>query len=185
MTVSNDQTAQDRNFSSLIYFYGLPSASPPAALNIFPAPNKTSANRTLAYNEKLLEIDNLLTILLSSVSMVALIVFTVLYILAKVKNKSKDSKRVLFKKVFKKEHLIFSFCSALFFSHFVSIAHTIIGRLLNTSSPPDNVDVDSSSSSLMVGNNTAYCLAIGILRQFFWLSAIMHTNSISYNFLIN
>jgi hypothetical protein len=172
MSSDHNHGENDRNFS-FIYFYGMPSMSPTMSIFV----NK-STNQTLSYNETLLEIDNWLTILLSSVSMVALIVFTVLYILAKVKNKSKDSKRVLFKKVFKKEHLIFSYCTALFFSHFVSIAHTIIGRLLNPSEPGD--DFSSSSSSFTFVNGSAYCLSIGILRQFFWLSTILHTNSISF-----
>jgi hypothetical protein len=144
--------------------------------------NKTdTANYTTNFNEVMLEVDNWLTIILSMISIITLIVFTVLYLIAKVKNKSKDSKRVLFKKVFKKEHLVFSYCVTLFFSHFVSIAHTIYGRMLNTgdSSNDDSVSL-GVSGGYTLGKNTAYCFSIGVLRQFFWLSAILHTNSISF-----
>lgn len=134
-------------------------------------PTNRTQNSTLnltkdyEYSLTLEEIDSWLTITLSSISCIALIVFTVIYVVAQVQARDhiKETKTTAFRKLYRHEYLVFSYCFTLFFSHFLSIAQKVILEYYTN------------------GINTvdSYCVIIGILRHFFWLATIFHSNAVS------
>jgi hypothetical protein len=119
------------------------------------------------FNVILEEIDFWLIVILSSISCLFLILLTLLYILAKIKIKSKDNLRQLFKKVWHKEHLIFLYCLSLLFSHLVSLTQSIVKKIL-------------LGSTTLDPNFRHFCLTIGIVKHFFWLLTIMYSSAISF-----
>lgn len=123
----------------------------------------------------------------------------------KIKPKAQKKKRILVKKLFKKEHLIFSYCITLLISHIISIAHIIVSQRLiesdqlskeeNSSSEfkspvknettSTNIHLTTSletktTTSVAIAESKTLCLVIGILRQYFWLATVLHTNVISF-----
>ena len=76
------------------------------------------------YNQLLYKMDTYATIGLSSVSCISLLFFTFIYIDAQIKLRDhlKETKKSAFKKIFRHEYLVFSYCLSLFFSHLFSIA---------------------------------------------------------------
>jgi len=99
--------------------------------------NQNESNKTatpppppppLNYNEILVKMDTYATIGLSSLSCLALLFFTFVYIDSQIKYRdhAKETKKSAFKKIFRHEYLVFSYCLSLFFSHLFSIAHKVM-----------------------------------------------------------
>jgi len=130
--------------------------------------NLTSMNISYEneYNDTLLKVDTWLTIGLSTVSCLSLVFFTIVYIITHIKSrtKSKLNKKAAFKKIYKNEYLVLSYCFSLFFSHLVSIIHKLVITYF----------VFNGFENIM-----SYCLVIGTLKHFFWLSTMFHSNVVS------
>ena len=90
--------------------------------------NRTLLNQQINYNELLVKMDTYATIGLSSLSCLALLFFTLVYIDSQIKfrDHAKETKKSAFKKIFRHEYLVFSYCLSLFFSHLFSIAHKVL-----------------------------------------------------------
>jgi hypothetical protein len=131
--------------------------------------NGTSMNITYEneYDETLLKVDTWLTIGLSTVSCLSLVFFTIVYIITHIKSrtKSKLNKKAALKKIYKNEYLVLSYCFSLFFSHLVSIVHKLVITYF----------VFNGFENIM-----SYCLVIGTLKHFFWLSTMFHSNVVSF-----
>ncbi len=118
-----------------------------------PSTNEDFSNKTslpLNYSELLIKIDTYTTIGLSSLSCLALIFFTFVYIDTQIKfrDHAKETKKSAFKKIFRHEYLVFSYCLSLFFSHLFSVAHKVLTKFY----------MDSVADTKYV------CLTLGILK---------------------
>ena len=116
------------------------------------------------YSDVLYEVDLWLTVLLSGISCISLVFFTLIYLHSQVKARDhvKDTKKSAFKKIMRNEYLVLSYCLALLLSHLFTIAQKLINKYL----------LDDMQ-------NTNLCLSIGILKHFFWITAIFHSNAVS------
>ena len=128
-------------------------------------PNDTNCtNDDDNFSNVLYEVDTWLTVFLSIVSIISIIFFTFIYIHSQIKARDhvKDTKKSAFKKVIRNEYLVLSYCVALFFSHLFTIAQKISNKYF----------IDDMQDIQL-------CLAIGILKHFFWTTAIFHSNAVS------
>jgi hypothetical protein len=135
----------------------------------FDEKNGTSMNITYEneYDETLLKVDTWLTVGLSTVSCLSLVFFTIVYVITHIKSrtKSKLNKKTALKKIYKNEYLVLSYCFSLFFSHLVSIAHKLIITYFVFNG---------------YENIRSYCLVVGTLKHFFWLTTMFHSNVVSF-----
>ena len=127
--------------------------------------NDNNNNNSFYFDESFFHIDNYLTICLSTLSCFTLIFFSITYTISQIKLRdcAKETRKSAFKKLYRNEYLVISYCVNLFISHFLTLFHKIVSQFFF-----DNITQMSS-----------YCLIIGISKHFFWLAAIFHSNAIS------
>jgi hypothetical protein len=119
------------------------------------------------FSETIYKIDSWLTIGLSIVSCILVIVFLVAHIIGQVEGRdhNKETKRSAFKKLLRIEYLVFGYCIVLFFAHFFTLIHKLFIQLV--------------LNNFIVANRLSICLTMAVLKQFFWLLSVIHTNALS------
>lgn len=126
------------------------------------------SNSTLFRNQFstiLFDLEVWLTISLSSISSLSLLTITIIYIITQIRSRDrvKESRKLILKKLVKNEYLVFSYCLSLFFSHILSVSHKLITKFF----------VEG------IVRIEFLCLIIGILKHYFWLSSLFHSNAVS------
>lgn len=129
------------------------------------------SNRSHAISNALFQTEMWISMTLSSLSFLSLILFVVVYAIARIRTRdhARESRRTALKKLCKHEYLVLSYSLSLMASHFVNVVQKVIQFLLVTESksPPSD-----------------FCLAVGILKHFFWLLAIFHCGAISFKLYV-
>lgn len=125
------------------------------------------SNYSQAVSNALFQTEMWISMTLSSVSLLCLILFVTVYAIARIRTRdhARESRRTAVKKLCKHEYLVLSYSFSLMASHLVTVVQKVIQFLLvnKSTTPPSN-----------------FCLAVGILKHFFWLLAIFHCGAISF-----
>lgn len=126
----------------------------------------SSHNDTHITEKTLVQIEMWLSMTLSSFSLLALIVFVMVYAVARIRTRDhlRESRRTALKKLCKHEYLVLSYSFSLTISHLVTVIQKAVQFLFVTR-------LAAPASTL--------CLVIGVLKHYFLLLAIFHCGAIS------
>ena len=106
------------------------------------------------FDEQTSEVDVWLVVSLSAISIFIIISFTAMHIVVQVeaRDHAKETKKMAFKKLFRNEYLVFSYCLSLLMSHSINVFHKLALKYhfsLINSAASSHVNISSNCSSNM------------------------------------